>query len=375
MKKIGVGDFRFGEEERAILKEVVDSNRISEARKVEEFEKEFASYIGVKNCIAVSSGSSALICSLSAMKGFKDLRKRLKVITTPLTYVATINSVTTSNFEPVFVDVNKDDFCIDPENIKIHLEKVNKNEYSIILPVHLMGYPCDMSAINKIAKDNNLLVLEDAAQAHGSIYKNKKAGSLGLMGVFSFYVSHSIPAGEMGAITTDNKEITKIVRLLKDHGRIPGDKDFIHHIIGFNFKTTEFCAAIALSQVRKADKIINKRQQNVKYLNDGLERFSDTIKLPMFSENIGYLAYPIVAKKIKREKLMLELEKRNIETRPLFGCVPTQQPAYSYLKKQYEGKLPNAEYLGKNALYIGCHQYLKQEELDYVIKAFKEILS
>jgi CDP-6-deoxy-D-xylo-4-hexulose-3-dehydrase len=138
-----------------------------------------------------------------------------------------------------------------------------------------------------------------------------------------------------------------------------------------------FNAALGITQLKKAGWITEKRNENVKYLNDGLEEFSDVLQLPRYSKDISYLAYPIIikdVKKISRGKLRYTLEKNQIETRPLFGCIPTQQPSYSNLKEKYEGLLPNAEYVGKYGFYIGCHQYLSQNDLDYVIKTFKEIL-
>ena len=120
-----------------------------------------------------------------------------------------------------------------------------------------------------------------------------------------------------------------------------------------------------ITQVRRADWITERRRENVKYLNEGLEELSGLLKLPKFDKNVSYLAYPIVINKpdkLSRKKLRKELEEQGIETRPLFGCIPTQQPAFKHLKENYEGKLPDAEYLGKTALYIGCHQYLEQED-------------
>lgn len=379
MGKYGIGDFVFGKQEKKAIQEVVKSNRISEGPKVKAFENKWAKYVGTKYGVATNSGTSALMCGLTALKRYKDLRKRRKVITTPLTFGATINALITTNFEPVFVDVERDTLNINPEKIKEYLENNNSHECSVILPVHLMGYACDMDAINKICKEHDLICFEDCAEAHGSMYKGKRVGSLGMLAIFSFYVSHNITAGEMGAITTSNKQINKLMREVKNHG-IAREIDhslqpFYHAHIGFNFKTTEFAAAIALTQLKKADKILKKRQDNVKYLNDGLAKFSDMLQLPKFSRQVGYLAYPLVAKgRASREKIRAELEKKGIETRPLFGCLPTQQPAFSHMKKKYQGKLPNAEFLGKNGFYIGCHEYLTKKDMDYAIKAFKDVL-
>jgi CDP-6-deoxy-D-xylo-4-hexulose-3-dehydrase len=148
-------------------------------------------------------------------------------------------------------------------------------------------------------------------------------------------------------------------------------------MFGFNFKTMEFQAALGLVQLKKAKRILERRQYNVRYLNRGLSPFKKTLQLPIYSENISYLAYPIVIKRpdfISRKTIRHKLEEAGIETRPLFGCVPTQQPAYAYLKKKYKGKLPNAEYVGLNGFYIGCHQYLTKKNLDYIVKIFHKIL-
>ena len=403
-KRISVGDFQVGTEERAAINEVLDTGRISEWKKVNEFETLFADYINTKHCVAVHSGTSALIVGLSALiydSRFPKVRKGSKVITTPLTYVATINAIVLTGLEPVFVDVEPNNFSILPQKIEEHLESVNDSEnYSIIIPVHLMGYPCDMDEINRIAKKHDLIVFEDSAQAHGSLYKGQRTGSLSLLSIFSFYIAHNIQAGEMGAVVTDDENLISLMRKLKANGRVcdcpvctrpngycpyfPQDDDedfdprFVHDVIGYNFKVMEFEAALGVSQLKKADFIFEKRQENVHSLNEHLDKYSDDLQLPAFSKDVSYLAYPIVIKehsKFTRKYLREELEKNGIESRPLFGCIPTQQPAYKHLQVEYEGKLPNAEFLGKNAFYIGCHQYLEREDLDYVVKVFDQILS
>ena len=403
-RRISVGDFQFGAEERAAINEVLDAGRLSEWKKVNEFERLFADYINTKHCVAVNSGTSALIVGLSALiydSRFPKARKGSKVITTPLTYVATINAIVLTGLEPVFVDVDPNNFSILPQKIEEHLKNADDPEnYSIILPVHLMGYPCDMDEIKRIAEEYDLIVLEDSAQAHGSLYKGQKTGSLSLLSIFSFYIAHNIQAGEMGAVATDDEKLTSLMRKLKANGRMcdcpvctrpngycpyfPQDEDedydprFVHDVIGYNFKIMEFEAALGVSQLKKADFIFEKRQNNVRFLNERLDKYSDDLQLPAFSKDVSYLAYPIVIKehsKFTRKYLREELEKNGIENRPLFGCVPTQQPAYKYLQVKYEGKIPNAEYIGKNAFYIGCHQYLNQDDLEYVVSIFEKIFS
>jgi dTDP-4-amino-4,6-dideoxygalactose transaminase len=401
-KRISVGDFQINEEEKAAINEVLDGGRISEWKKTKEFENLFADYIGTKHCITANSGTSALIIGLSALihdPRFPKIRKGSKVITTPLTYIATINAIVLTGLEPVFVDINPHDFSILPQKIEEHLENANDPEnYSIILPVHLMGYPCDIDEINRIARKYDMVVFEDSAQAHGSFYHGRKTGSLSLLSAFSFYIAHNIQAGEMGAVLTDDEKLISLMRKLKANGRIcdcpictrpkgycpyfpqQDDEDFdprfVHDTIGYNFKIMEFQAALGISQVKKADLIFEKRQYNVHFLNQHLEKYSDELQLPAFSNDVSYLAYPIVVKKqskFSRKYLREELEKKGVENRPLFGCIPTQQPAYDYLKGEYVGKIPNAEYIGKNAFYIGCHQYLNQDDLEYIVDIFDKI--
>jgi dTDP-4-amino-4,6-dideoxygalactose transaminase len=401
-RRVPVGDFRIDEEEKKAISEVMEGGRISEWKKVKEFERTFADYIGTKYCIAVSSGTSALIIGLLALlydDRFPKVRKGAKVITSPVTYVSTVNAIILAGFEPVFVDIDKRTFTLDTKQLEQVVSEEPDN-FAGIVPVHLMGYPNDMDEINRIAEQYSLFVLEDSAQAHGTLFNGKKAGSLGLLSSFSFYIAHNIQAGEMGCVTTDDRELYKLMKQLKSNGRLcsceictrntgkcPGsdkyddigdyDPRFTFEYVSYNFKTTEFPAALAVSQVKQADSIFVKRLNNVKYLNKGLKQFSDLFHLPVFDENVSYLAYPIMLKEdcgFSRKWIRKELENKGIENRPLFGCLPTQQPVFAHLRDQYHNKLSNANYVGENAFYIGCHQYLEKEDLDYIVETFGSIL-
>ncbi|MFH1905718.1 MAG: DegT/DnrJ/EryC1/StrS family aminotransferase [bacterium] len=400
-KRINVGDFRIGLEDREAINGVLDSRRLSEGMRVREFEQKWAKYIGAKYCIATSSGSGALIVGLTALKYCRNLSIGTKVITTPLTYIADSSAISVVGFDPVYVDVDPLTFNITAKAIEAYLEQVKDlDKHAIILPVDLMGFPVEIDKINKIAEKYGLLVFEDPAQAHGTVYKGHKAGSQALLADYSFYIAHNIQAGEMGAIVTNDLEIDRLARKIKAqgracdclvctrsegccpqlkayHGKDDFDPRFTHDLIGYNFKTMEFQAALALIQIKNVDKIIAKRQRNVRYLNTELEEYKEILQLPLYSNEVSYLAYPLVIKKpdvISRKELRGKLEKFGVETRPLFGCIPTQQPAYGYLKEEYKDKLPNADYIGKNGFYVGCHQYLEEEDLEYIVRVFQKIL-
>ncbi|GBD97527.1 UDP-4-amino-4-deoxy-L-arabinose--oxoglutarate aminotransferase [bacterium BMS3Abin06] len=397
MLKIRIGDIHIGDEEKKAINEVLESGRISEHGKVREFESEWAKYTGRKYSVATNSGTAALLLGLQTLLNdnrFSKIKKGGRVITSPLTYTATSNAVVLSGLEPVYVDIDPATFTLQTDRIEDLLKKGGK-KYCMVLPVHLMGYVNDMDAINMLAEKYDLVTFEDAAQAHGSKYKGKMAGSLSLLADFSFYIAHNIQAGEMGAVVTGDAKIQKLAKKLKANGRVCScavctrsegkcpyknkgfDPRFTHEYIGYNFKTTEFQAALALSQLNKIDRIINRRRYNVKYLNEKLLGFSDIFQLPVYSEDVSYLAYPIIIKrpkKLPRKKIMRELEKKGVEVRPLFGCIPAHQPAYRYLKKKYDRKLPNADYAGRNGFYIGCHQYLTGDDLEYIVQVFNEVL-
>ncbi|MCK4821896.1 DegT/DnrJ/EryC1/StrS family aminotransferase, partial [bacterium] len=366
-RRIYVGDFRFDNDGKKAILDVIESGRISEWKKVREFERVFAEYIGTKYCLAVNSGTSAILVGLIALKHdkrFPKAKKGAKIITSPVTYISTANAIVLSGYEPVFVDIDKRTFKLDINEVERAIKEYGPDNIAGILPVHLMGYPNKMDEINKLAHKYDLFVFEDSAQAHGSIYKDKKSGSLGLLADFSFYIAHNIQAGEMGCVTTDDEQLFRLMTQLKANGRVcncsictriegvcPGakkynhtqeedyDPRFTHEYITYNFKTVEFTAALGVSQVKKADWIFRRRQENVKYLNKKLKKLEKFFYLPVYSKNVSYLAYPIILKEnaesITRKWIRQRLREHGVENRPLFGCIPTQQPAFSFMKEFY----------------------------------------
>jgi dTDP-4-amino-4,6-dideoxygalactose transaminase len=403
--RVTVGDFKITDIEKNAVIKVLENGRLSEGRCVQEFEKEFAAYIGTRYCVLVSSGTAAILAGLTALKYYSAMKINVpsKIITSPLSYAATANAITLAGFEPVFTDIDPVTFALLPDQVEELIYKSHPGEYSTILPVHLMGYPNDMESLSNLAQAYNLVLFEDSAQAHGSFYKGKKTGSLGLLADFSFYIAHNIQAGELGCITTDDEELYRLIRKIKANGRfcnctictrregicpyatkdmtekgVDYDPRFLHDLIGYNFKTMEFQAALGLCQLRIADKIFSTRQANVRYLNEHLKFTEKILRLPKFDPDVSYLAYPIVIAdpaRIFRGDLRRKLEEKGVETRPLFNCIPTQQPAYRHLANQYQGRLPNAEYLGQNGFYIGCHQYLDESDLHFVVQVFREIFT
>jgi len=396
--RVSIGTLEITGRERQALLSVIDSGWLTEGQRVREFEKRFADYIGTRDGTAVNSGGSAIITGLTALidadrsdyPHFFKIRRGSKVITSPLTFISTVHSIVASGLTPAFVDIEEETYNIDPEKIEEH----DMDGVSIIMPVHLFGVPADMDGITRIATKNEITVCEDAAQAHGTMYKGRRAGSMSTMGFFSFYAAHTISSVEGGMILTDDDGLSRLMKSMRAHGRactcerclrLEGkcpyklrediDRRFHHPNFGYSFKMNELEAAIGLAQLERIDDIIKKRQENVRYLNDELERYG-ALKLPPYSKDTSYMAYPIVinSDKLTRKEVTDHLEKNGIDTRPAFGCVPTQQPAYDHLKKAYRGKLPIAEHVGRNGFFIGCHQGLTEDDLSYVVSTLKVIL-
>lgn len=401
-KRIHVGEIVIGEDERKVLLDVIDSGRITEGKWVRHFQDGFSDYIGTKFCNVVNSGTSALILGLQALiidDRFPKISPGKKVVTSPVTYVATSNAIILSGLEPVYVDIDKNTFSMLPEEVEKAITEHGPENIGLILPVHLMGYPNNMDELMELADKYDLQIFEDCAQAHGSLYNGKRLGSFGLLSAFSFYVAHNIQAGEMGALLTSDPYLnnlsiklkangrTCICRrctraegkcIMKDKGEPSEDPRFAHDLIGYNFKTTEFCAALACVMLKKAETIRKKRYHNVSTLNSLLSAFTELLQLPIENKDFSYLAYPLILRHpfpFTREDFLYRLEKAGVENRPLFGCIPLHQKAYRKYHDYYRGKLPNAEYIGRNGFYIACHQFLSDEDISFITDSFTKILN
>ena len=396
MRKITVGATNISDRAKKLVNQALDSNRISSGKFVAEFEKLFAKYHGVRNAICVNTGSDADTLALVVCGGYPVKREK-EIILPALTFVSCANSVMHSGFLPKFVDVNPVTYQIDPSEI----EKIITPHTKGIMPVHLFGRPAEMDPIKEIANKYNLFIVEDAAEAHGAEYKGSKVGTIGDVGAFSFYVAHTITTGEGGAIITNSDEYAATLRSLRAHGRACKcekcvlnidssycplrfeygegiDTRFFFERIGYSCKMNELEAALGISDVERLDEIIEKRRNNLFYLNKGLSKYRDYFKFfeEGKEEKLSPLVYPVVINSkapFNRREITDFLEKKGIETRPMFSSIPTQQPAYSFLGHK-EGEFKHSEFIGKKGFYIGIHQELMQEDLDYILMVFEDFL-
>ena len=395
--KIPFGTISVTEKSKKLIREILESNRLSSGKYVREFEKKFAELVGTKEALAVSSGTDAITLALAVLYDF-GAKRGDEIIVPALSFVATGNAVLQAGFTPVFVDIDRKTLNIDSSKIKdIITEKT-----IAILPVHLMGKPTDMDTINSIAKKYNLYVIEDAAEAHGAVYKSRNVGTLGDIAAFSLYVAHIITTVEGGIITTDNLDFAETVRSLRCHGRAckceicvlnttsaycpkrfqykdNADIRFIFERIGFSSKMNEIEAAIGIGNIDIYNDILNKRRENLYYFMNKFKKFDSymvTIEKEPYEE-IGPHAFPIIIQeqaKFTRNQFVDYLEKKGIDTRTLFSSMPTQCSGFNFLGYK-KGNFPNAEYIGENGIHIGVHQDLGKNECDYFINIVEEFLS
>jgi len=313
---------------------------------VKKFEEEFAEYIGVDYAVAVSSGTDALVIALRCL-GVKG-----KVIVPPMTFVATVESVVLAGARPKFADIDANTWNISPEEI----EKAIDDDVEAIMPVHLYGLPCDMKEILDIAEDNRLYVIEDCAQAHGAIYGNKKVGSIGEVGCFSFYSTKNMTVGGNGGmITTNDKKIAEMAKLLREHG----GSNFAKYV-GYNARMNTINAAFGRVQLKRLDKW-NKRRKELAKIYHELLGGIDKIKLPIIDERHVYHLFVIETE--DRDGLREYLKSKEIFCGIHYPvAIHELRPYREYAEKNY----PNSEYHAKTCLSLPMYPTLSDEELKMV---------
>lgn len=392
--KVPFGAITITQEAKDLIRQALETQRVSSGKYVRQFEDEFAKLVGVKEAVAVSSGTDADILALAALYDL-GAKRGDEVIVSALSFVATGNAVLHAGFTPAFVDIKKDTLNIDSDQI----EKVITKKTKAIMPVHLMGKPAQMDVINEIARKHNLFVIEDAAEAHGAVYKEKNVGQWSDMAAYSTYVAHIITTVEGGIVTTDREDLAEILRSLRAHGRsckckvcvvntnsgycekrFAQGKDirFIFERIGYSAKMNELEAAIGLGSLKLYNEIIEKRRHNLLTMIEKLKEFEEFL----FSieeeehERIGPHALPIIVREgapFTRNELVTHLEANGIDSRDLFASMPTQCPGFSFLNYKL-GDFPNAEYMGNHGIHIGVHQDLTDKHIDYVMDTIRDFI-
>ncbi|OGN84010.1 MAG: hypothetical protein A2X23_04025 [Chloroflexi bacterium GWC2_73_18] len=346
------------EEERAVL-EVLRSGMLAMGRRTQAFEEAWAAYCGVRHAILMSNGTVALEAALRA----HGIGPGDEVITASFSFNATVSAILLTGARPVFVDVREDDFCIDPAEVDAAVTPRTR----AIVPVHLYGLMADMDPLETVARRHGLLIVEDAAQAHGATYRGRKAGRFGTA-MFSLYATKNLMTGEGGFATTDDDAVAGAIRLYRNHGmRVR----YHHDALGSNFKPTDIAAAIGLAQLARLDERNERRRRNAARLTAGLAGYL-VPRVPEGREHAWHqytMRFPG-----ERDPVAAALTERGIDTL-IYYPIPIHRQAYlqAILPGAADQPLPVTDRLAAEVLSIPVRPNLTDEEVDAVIAAVREV--
>jgi len=333
--------------------EVLDSGMLVQGPRTAKLEEKFAAVCDTRYAIATSSGTTALHVALLA----HGVGEGDEVITTPFTFIASVNSIIYTGARPVFVDIEQETFNINPALIEAAITPKTK----AIMPVHLYGYPCDMEAILDIAHRHNLVVIEDCAQAIGAEYKGKRVGGFGI-GCFSLYATKNVMSGEGGMITTDDESLAQTCRMIRNHGM---QRRYYHDMLGYNFRMTDLHAAIGLAQIDRLEEFTAKRRANAQYLNNRIE----SVITPQVRPSYGHAWHQYTIRVDggrDRATAVKQLNDAGVGT-GIFYPVPANKQAYLVEMGLGDVSVPVAEKLAKEVISLPVHPQLSQTDLETIV--------
>ncbi|MEX0621775.1 MAG: DegT/DnrJ/EryC1/StrS family aminotransferase [Candidatus Woykebacteria bacterium] len=339
------------EEERAVL-EVLRSGKLAQGEVVAEFEEAFAGYCGMKYAVATDNGTSALMVALTAASvGPGD-----EVITTPFTFFATASTILFTGAKPVFVDIDPETYNINPKLIEAAITKKTK----AIIPVHLYGLMADMETINKIAKKHKLIVIEDAAQAHGADIRGKKAGTWGLAATFSFYPTKNMTTGEGGMVTTNDSQLAARAKLFRNQGM---QKLYYHDTLGYNFRMTNIAAVIGIEQLKKLESFTKKRIENADFLTRKLRAMNNELITPHVPGGYRHVFHQYTIRTANRDSLIARLKKADIGYGIYYPLpIHKQKPFKTYSNQ----KFPESEKSAKKVLSLPVNPSVSKRDIDTI---------
>lgn len=373
-------------------------------RYAERFEAEFAEYLGISNALLVNSGSSANLVALTSLTSPRLKDRRLQpgdeVITTACGFPTTLNPILQSQLIPVFVDVNLGDYTAIPERLT---EAVGPKTKAIMM-AHTLGVPFDLDAVMDLVKEHDLWLIEDNCDALGSRYRGKLTGTFGHLGTFSFYPAHHITMGEGGCVATDDDDLARIARSIRDWGRdcycaggenntcgrrfnqqfgtLPYgyDHKYVYSHIGYNLKVTDMQAAIGCAQLQKLDQFIARRKENFQKLTQILKPYEDRLILPRATENSepSWFGYVITVREgagFSRNDLTTFLETNRIETRNLFSGNLLCHPAYQDIPHRISGDLKNTNIIMNNTFFVGVYPGIDDKRLNHIKAVFDRFMA
>lgn len=327
-----------------------------------KFEEEFARYCGVNYGVSTSSGTAALHLALVAL----GVKRGHLVVTSPASFVATANVVVHAGATPIFADIELQTYNLDFEELR---QKVTSKTKAVI-PVHLYGFPSDMDAIVETARRHGICVIEDACQAHGAVYKGRKAGSLGDVACFSFYSSKNLTvAGDGGVLVTDDEKVAEKVAKMRDCGRV---SKYVHDMIGYTSRLNTVNAAIGRVQLKHLDEWNEKRRKNAALYDRLLSDLDEVVLPPSGGSEVEPVYHLYVIRLKHRDKLKKWLEENGVGCGIHYVLPIHLQPIYKELYEFHGGEYPKSERLCRTCLSIPMHPFLIMDEIKYVSEKIHE---
>jgi len=364
VKRIPIAEPLIGDRELEYVTDAVRRGEISSIGPyVDRFERAFATYCEAQYGVSTANGTVALHLVLEAL----GIDEGDEVIVPALTFVATANAVVHARGVPVFADIDPDNWGLDPEHVRRRITKKTK----AIIAVHLYGHPADMDALSAIAEEHRLLLIEDAAEAHGARYKGRRVGGLSRAGVFSFYGNKMMTTGEGGMITTNDAELVARMRQLRGHGTDP-KRRYWHPVIGFNYRMTALQAAVGLAQVERAAELQSIKEDIFSEYRAGLGGLPLSLQpeLP-WAESAHWMMCAMVNDRspLTAPQLREALEAQGIETRPFFPPIP-HLPPYGSTER-----FPVSEKLAERGINLPSGPRLELDDVRFVCEAIRRILT
>ncbi len=387
MRKIELGYLKISSAAKRYVAEALEANRLSTGPFIHRFERAFAQEHGCRHAVMCNSGTSALQIALAALKERHGWQDGDEVLVPAITFIATSNIVLQNRMMPVFVDADRTTYNMDPAQLAQHLTPRTR----AVIPAHMFGLPCDMAPILAFANQHRLQILEDSCETMFVNYHGQRVGSFGAMGCFSTYVAHLLVTGVGGVVTTNDDELAIMCRSIMAHGRdaiylsiddddrlandaaraemIQGRFSFIR--MGYSYRTTELEGALGVAALEEKDAMMRARHANGRYLIERLRPLGEFLQLPTVpaDREHAFMMFPIVTHlDVPRDPLLNEIEAQGIETRQMMPLL--SQLYYRQLFGDLEPQYPVARWINHHGFYLGCHQGLTREDLDYVADVF-----
>ena len=367
-------------EEISAVTKVLETGMLAEGKVSREFEKLFREYIGIKYATVTNNGTTALVAALEAM----EIQPGDEIITTPFTFIASANTITMIGAIPKFVDINPHTYNINPDLI----EEAISERTRAIMPVHIFGMPCDMKRIMEIAEKHNLLVIEDACQAHGATIDGKMIGSFGDVSTFSFYATKNLMTGEGGMIVTNNEEIYDKALMIKNHGR-GKEGGYKHYRIGSNYRMMDLVAALGIVQLERMPEVVKARRENARSYDKFFSEFDEiSPQMKLEGHESAYHIYgPLIySNKMSRDQMIQKLRDNGVGSRTVYAIPCHKQETYQKMKNWRWSKyidypdysrmqLPISEEVGDRHFDIPVHPGVTKDDMKHIFEVFTKILS